>query len=176
MTKSLMEKARDLILILSEKTGIPQEDIKKDDKEVLALFQAGSEIHERIGLSMIPMFDTAFANRLVKAAKPECYEDVRKIRAFLNEGGPMAFTTLDMLEKGAIRIKDMLTDQTDYEEFMKVTGLSMEDMPGMQAGHVISRETAEHFADITWKLAFYKIHCEEIYSTYYKEEMREFYD
>jgi len=176
MKKTLMETAAELLQELSEITGIDLDSIKKDDETVLSLFQTGTEVNKNTGLSMIPMFESSFARRVLSVVQPESYEDVRKIRAFINDGGAWAFTTLDMLEKGLITLKSVLADQADLQEFAQEMGISAEDLKStVEDRHVMSREVSERFADITWKLAFFKIHCEELYYISYKEKMAEFY-
>ena len=176
MKHTLMEQAHQLVLELSEITGIGLDSIKKDDPVVLALFQNGTEVNKNTGLTMIPMFETSFARRTLAAVQPESYEDIRKIRAFINDGSPWAHTTLDMLENGIITLKSVLADQEDLQEFAKENGISADDLKNVeQERHIMSRETAEQFTDITWKLAFFKIHCEELYYITYKERMAEFY-
>ena len=97
------------------------------------------------------------------------------IGALLNEGSNWVFTTLDMLEKGAITLKNVLTDQEDYEQFAKEMGIPLETLYEMQGSrHIISRETAECFADITWKLAYYKIYDMDLSTACYKEVMSDF--
>jgi len=176
MKKTLMETAAELLQELSEITGIDLDSIKKDDETVLSLFQTGTEVNKNTGLSMIPMFESSFARRVLSVVQPESYEDVRKIRAFINDGGAWAFTTLDMLEKGLITLKSVLADQVDLQEFAQEMGISAKDLKStVEDRHVMSREVSERFADITWKLAFFKIHCEELYYISYKEKMAEFY-
>ena len=176
MKKTLMETAAELVQELSEITGISMDMIKKEDETVLALFQNGTEVNRNTGLSMIPMFETSFAKRVLEAVQPESYEDVRKLRAFVNDGGPWAYTTLDMLEKGLITLKAVMADQADFQEFADEMGINVEDLEHIkEERHVMSREVSERFADITWKLAFFKIHCEELYYVTYKERMAEFY-
>jgi len=176
MKQTLMDAAHQLVLELSEITGIDLNSIKKEDETVLALFQSGTEVNKNTGLSMIPMFESSFARRVLAVVQPESYEDVRKIRAFINDGGAWAFTTLDMLERGLITLKSVLADQTDIQEFAEEMGICAEDLKStVEDRHVMSREVAERFADITWKLAFFKIHCEELYYITYKERMAEFY-
>jgi DNA polymerase III alpha subunit (gram-positive type) len=176
MKLTLMETAQQLVAELSELTGISLESIKKDDETVLALFQTGTPVNKNTGLDMIPMFETGFAKRTLAAVQPESYEDVRKIRTFVNDGSPWAHTTLDMLENGLITLKSVLADQEDLREFAEENGISEEDLKNtITDRNVMSREVAEQFADITWKLAFFKIHCEELYYITYKERMAEFY-
>lgn len=176
MKLTLMETASQLVLELSELTGISLDSIKKDDETVLALFQTGTDVNKNTGLDMIPMFETGFAKRTLAAVQPESYEEVRKIRAFVNDGSPWAHTTLEMLENGLITLKSVLADQADLQEFARENGISEEDlMNTITDRNVMSREAAEQFADITWKLAFFKIHCEELYYISYKEKMAEFY-
>jgi len=176
MKKTLMETAAELLQELSEITGIDLDSIKKDDETVLSLFQTGTEVNKNTGLSMIPMFESSFARRVLSVVQPESYEDVRKIRAFINDGGAWAFTTLDMLEKGLITLKSVLADQADLQEFAQEMGISAEDLKStVEDRHVMSREVSERFADITWKLAFFKIHCVEVYYNSYKGKMAEFY-
>ena len=176
MKHTLMEQAQLLLNELSEITEIPLDSISKDDETILALFQHGTEVNRNVGLSMIPMFESGFARRVVAALQPESYEDVRKMRAFVNDGGEWAFTTLDMLEKGVITLKTVLADQTDLKEFAEANGIHADDMKSMvENRHIMTRETAELFADITWKLAFFKIHCEELYYIHYKTMMADFY-
>lgn len=176
MKQSLMEQAEELLRELSEMTGILLDSISKEDPTVLSLFQIGTDVNRSTGLDMIPMFDNNFARRILSAVQPVSYEDVRKIRAFLNEGGDWAFTTMDMLENGIITLNAVLADQTDLKEFARENGISDEDLAAMiKDRHVIDRQTAEHFADITWKLAFFKIQCEELYYIHYKKRMTDFY-
>ena len=176
MKQTLMEKAAEVLQELSEITGIALDSIQKDDPFVLALFQNGTEVNKITGLSMIPMFESSFAKRVLAVVQPESYDEVRKIRAFINDGGPWAFTTLNMLENGIITLKSVMADQGDLEEFAEENGISTEDLNRtVEDRNVMSREVAEHFADITWKLAFFKIHCEELYYVTYKERMAEFY-
>ena len=81
-----------------------------------------------------------------------------------------------MLENGLITLKSVLADQEDLREFAEENGISEEDLKNtITDRNVMSREVAELFADITWKLAFFKIHCEELYYITYKERMAEFY-
>ena len=176
MKHTLMEQAQLLLNELSEITEIPLDSISKDDETILALFRHGTDVNRNVGLSMIPMFESGFARRVVAAVQPESYEDVRKMRAFVNDGGEWAFTTLDMLEKGVITLKTVLADQTDLKEFAEANGIHADDMKSMvENRHIMTRETAELFADITWKLAFFKIHCEELYYIHYKTMMADFY-
>ena len=113
MKRTLMEQAQLLLNELSEITGISLDSISKEDETVLALFQYGTDVNKNVGLSMIPMFDSVFAFRVLKTVRPESYEDVRKIRAFLNDGSKWVETTMDMLEKGVITLKSVLADQKD---------------------------------------------------------------
>ncbi len=176
MKKTLMEQAQELLYELSDMTGIELDTIEKNDEIVLSLFQNGTEVNRNVGLSMIPMFESNFAKRVLAAVQPENYEEVRKIRTLINDGGPWAFTTLDMLEKGLITLKAVLTDQEDLHEFAKANGIALEDANrAVEERNVMSREVADQFADITWKLAFFKIHCEELYFVHYKEKMADFY-
>jgi hypothetical protein len=81
-----------------------------------------------------------------------------------------------MLEKGLITLKAVMADQADFQEFADEMGISVDDLEHIkEERHVMSREVSERFADITWKLAFFKIHCEELYYVTYKERMAEFY-
>lgn len=176
MKKSLMEQAQELLYELSDITGIELDSIGKDDETVLALFQTGTEVNRNVGLSLIPMFESSFAKRVLAVVRPENYEDVRKIRTLINDGGPWAYTTLDMLEKGLITLKAVLADQEDLREFAKANGIAQEDvMRTVENRNIMSRDVADQFADITWKLAFFKIHCEELYFVSYKEKMADFY-
>ena len=175
MKRTLMEQAQLLLNELSEITGISLDSISKEDETVLALFQYGTDVNKNVGLSMIPMFDSVFAFRVLKTVRPESYEDVRKIRAFLNDGSKWVETTMDMLEKGVITLKSVLADQKDLQEFAEANGVPEEDVKNMvENRYIMSRETAELFTDITWKLAFFKIHCEEIYHMYYRTMMSDF--
>ena len=110
MSKTIMEKAQEVILELSEKTGILSETIRKDDLEVLALFQYGSEINEKIGLAWIPLFDNMFAKEVLMTVTPQSYEDIRKLRAFFNDGDEWVYTTLEMLKRGVIGIQGILAN------------------------------------------------------------------
>ena len=176
MKHTLMEQAQELVEELSELTGISLDSIKKDDEIVLALFQNGTEVNKNTGLSMIPMFETSFARRVLAVVQPESYEDVRKIRAFVNDGSPWAHSTLDLMERGIITLKSVLADEQDLKEFASENGIPEEDVKNtLSDRHVMSREVSERFADITWKLAFFKIHCEELYYISYKSKMADFY-
>ena len=99
----------DMLHVLQEKTCVKPEDIPLDDDNVLkVLCDANYEV-----IDGIPEFGSGYERTMIKAAKPETFDDLVKISALSHGSDVWDGNQKELIESGQIGLSDCIASRDD---------------------------------------------------------------
>ena len=99
----------DMLHVLMEKTGVKPKDIPLDDEKVLKLLcDVNCEAIENL-----PEFGSEYTRAMIKAAKPETFDDLVKISALSHGTEVWHVNQKELVESGSIRLSDCIASRDD---------------------------------------------------------------
>ena len=113
----------DMLHALQEKTGVMAEDIPLDDEEVLKLL-CDVECEEREDLYE---FGNEYARTMIKAAKPETFDDLVKISNLIHGTNVWDGNQKELMENGIIALSDCISSRDDVMYFLMCNGIGKKE-------------------------------------------------
>ncbi len=113
----------DVLHVLQEKTGVRTEDIPLDDEQVLKLL-CDADCKE---IKDFPEFGNEYTRAMIKAAKPETFDDLVRISALSHGTDVWYGNQMELIESGRIGLSDCISSRDDIMLYLMNMTMSKDD-------------------------------------------------
>ena len=113
----------DMLHVLQEKTGVKAEDIPLDDEAVLKLV-CDVECEK---IEDLPEFGSEYARTMIKAAKPETFDDLVMISNLIHGTNVWDGNQKELIENGIIVLSECISSRDDVMYFLMCNGIGKKE-------------------------------------------------